>query len=423
MTLSIRPAIARLPMSATLQANEAAAAHRRAGRNVLHMGFGQAPFPVHPLLLEALGDNAGANLYEHVAGVAGLRQQALAYFANAFGVDPDRYDLVVAPGSKLILYALQMAVEGDVIVPVPSWVSYVPQAKILGDKAIPIDARLSDAGYRIDPETLGATIARARAAGANPTKLILNSPNNPTGLCLPQADHAALAEVCEQQGVMIVSDEIYALVSFDEPHRSIAAHTPTAAITTGLSKHLSLGGWRIGFGLIPREVDGLFDAITAIASETWSSVSAPVQRAAVVAVSGHTDLEDYVTRCTAIHRAVARYVATAFDETGVFCPRPAGAFYLWPDFTPIAGKLAGRGMTTSQQLADVLLERYDVLALPGTGCGAASERLCLRLSVCDYDGALALKVCDGVADPADVIGQFAPRVVAATKALREFATS
>ena len=423
MTLSIRPVIAQLPVSATLHANQIAAGHRRDGREVLHMGFGQAPFPVHPLLTEALAANAGRNLYEDVAGFAELRAAALNYFANACGVDPGRYEVIVAPGSKLILYALQMAVEGDVIVPVASWVSYVPQAGMLGDRVIPVDAQLSDGGYRIDPDDLGAAVARARAAGANPTKLILNSPNNPTGLCLPPEDYAALARVCEREDIMIISDEIYGLVSFDEVHRSIAAHTPTAAITTGLSKHLSLGGWRIGFGLIPRAVDGLFDAINVIASETWSSVSAPVQHACLAAVSGNAELEDYVARCTAIHRAVARYVASAFDGTGVLCPKPAGAFYLWPDFSPAAGRLAEQGIATSQQLADMLLDRCDVLALPGTGFGAPPERLCLRLSVCDYDGALALDMCEGVDDPTEVIGRFAPRVVAAAAALRGFSAA
>lgn len=423
MPFAIRDSVANLPMSATLAANQAAARRRAAGARVLHMGFGQSPFPVHPLLAEALADNAGANLYEHVAGVEELRAGAAHYFAAAFSFDADDFDVIVAPGSKLVLYALQMAIAGDVVVPVPSWVSYVPQAALLGDRVIPVQATLSDDGYRIDAAVLADTLAAARADGAQPTKLIINTPNNPTGLCLAPGDAQELATVCKSEGLFVISDEIYGLVAFDEPHRSIAADYGHVAVTTGLSKHLSLGGWRVGFGFIPRRVPGLFDALCAIASETWSSVSAPVQRAATLAVSGDQRLESYVAQCTRIHGAVARRVAGRIRGEQIACPWPAGAFYLWPDFVPLRRTLAAAGITTSPELAAALLAKHDVLALPGTGFGAPPERLCLRLSVCDYDGAQALGACAGDVNPASVVRSFAPKVLAAADAIVAFAGS
>lgn len=421
MSFAIRDCIASLPMSATLAANQAAAQRRAQGKRVLHMGFGQSPFPVHPLLAEALGENAGSNLYEHVAGVGALRDAARDYFAAAFAFDADDYDVIVAPGSKLILYALQMAIDGDVVLPVPSWVSYEPQAAMLGDRVIPIAATLSDEGYRIDPDKLSATLAQARRDGANPTKLIINSPNNPTGLNMNADDRAQLARACAREGLFVISDEIYGLVSFDDPHRSIAGEYAETAVTTGLSKHLSLGGWRIGFGFIPRRVAGLFDAICAIASETWSSVSAPVQRAAIVAVSGDERLEEFIADGTRIHAAVARHVADAIRIASVRCAAPAGAFYLWPDYDSLREPLAAAGITDSAALANRLLESYDVLALPGTGFGAQPADLCLRLSVCDYDGAQALESLRRAAAGPPAIADFAPRVAEAATALQAFA--
>lgn len=421
MSFAIRDAIAALPMSATLAANQAAAQRRAAGKRVLHMGFGQSPFPVHSLLAEALCESAGSNLYEHVAGVGELRAAASDYFSAAFGFDAEEYDVIVAPGSKFVLYALQMAIAGDVLLPVPSWVSYAPQAAMLGDRVVPVRATLSDAGYRLDPQRLGAALAEARNNGANPTKLIINSPNNPTGLNMSAGDRAELAAYCERERLFLISDEIYGLVSFDAAHKSIAADYGMTAVTTGLSKHLSLGGWRIGFGFVPRRVPGLFEAVCAIASETWSSVSAPVQRAAIVAVSGDKQLERFIAEGASIHASVARYVAAALRNTAVDCPAPAGAFYLWPDFAPLRDALRVAGIEDSATLAQRLLENYDVLPLPGTGFGADPADLCLRLSVCDYDGAEALGAYRKAQPGQVAIDAFAPRVVEATAALVRFA--
>ena len=391
------------------------------GEPVLHMGFGQAPFPVHDKLTAALAQAAHFNNYENVSGNAALRDKARDYFANKLGLRGDDYDCIVAPGSKLLLYALQMAIDGDVIIPMPSWVSYEPQARMLGDRVLWLAAELDDSGYRIDAANLSAFIRESRARGAKPRKLILNSPNNPTGLCLPQDDYAGIARVCEENDVFVISDEIYSLVAFDGINRSIAsACGANAAVTTGLSKHLSLGGWRVGFGLIHRAQQGLFEAINAIASETWSSAATPVQQAALIAVSGDRDIEDYIDRCTAIHAAIATGAATIIRSSGLRCPMPQGGFYLWPDFGLQREQLAARGITTSIELADALLEEQNVLVLPGTGFGASADHLALRLSVCDYDGGLALQQAARGADLDGLVETLAPRVIQAAEGIASF---
>ncbi len=419
---AIRDSIVNLPLSPTLKANQAGVAARASGKRVLQMGFGQSPFPVHPALARALADNAAHNAYDHVAGLAELRESALHYIADHNDVDSSQFDVVVGPGSKLILYALQMAISGDIIVPVPSWVSYAPQAAMLGDQVVNVPASLTAAGYRLEPDSLMAAIRHARSRGCNPTKLILNSPNNPTGLCIPPAHYPALIDVCTREGIFIISDEIYSLVTFDGKLKSIASmHPAGSAVTTGLSKHLSLGGWRVGFGLIPKGYSGLFDAVNAIASETWSGVSAPVQRAALLAVAGEAGIETHVDLCTRIHGAVARGVAARLAEGGIHCLEPQGAFYLWPDFEPMRERLGQRSITTSESLSEALLADCGVLSLPGTAFGAPPEQLALRLSVCDYDGATALEMCKEHNDPTSLIEAFAPRVVEAARAIVTFA--
>lgn len=331
LAIKIRHRIVSLPISPTLKANQTVAEQRRRGKAVLHMGFGQSPFPVHPKLADALAGASDLSQYEDVAGLGELRSAALSYFAAKLSVDPDDYDVLVAPGSKLILYALQLAIEGDLVLPVPSWVSYEPQAAMLGDRVIRIPADLSEAGYRIEPGRLRAAIRKAKRDGLHPTKLILNSPNNPTGLTVPVEDHHALAEVCRDEDIFVISDEIYGLVTFNGVSPSFAGAYPSAtAITTGLSKHLSLGGWRVGFGLVPKAARGLFEAVRQIASETWSSVASPVQYAAIVAVSGDFEIEQYLESCTRIHCTVARYAANQLASERVLCLRPQGAFISGP---------------------------------------------------------------------------------------------
>ena len=422
MNIKIRPTIAGLPLSPTLGANQSAQSSAGGGRPLLHMGFGQSPFPVHSRLAKALGVAATRNAYDHVAGLAELRARAKTYFCGRLGLDESAYECIVAPGSKLILYALQMAIEGDLILPMPSWVSYAPQAAMLGDRVHWLPTELSDHGYHIDADRLEALVLDLRSRGANPTKLILNSPNNPTGLMIPAGDLGRIVEVCERCGIFLISDEIYALTAFDGARTSIAAQCDgAAAVTIGLSKHLSLGGWRVGFGLVPANQRPLLDSLNAIASETWSCVAAPIQEAALLAVSGEEDIEDYIRLCTRIHASVARVAAKRIADAAIDCSRPQGAFYLWPDFEALRQTLKAKGILTSRQLADALLEQKRVLALPGDAFGASPDQLALRLSVCDYDGAEALAACAGQDIDPGLVADFAPRVVAAADAIAAFA--
>ncbi len=421
LKIEIRNTVASLPLSPTLEANQRTAEIRQRGGTVFHMGFGQSPFPVHPILADALGQAAGLNHYESVAGRAELRERALEYLARKMEIDAAAYDVVVAPGSKLLLYALQMAIAGDIVIPVPSWVSYAPQAVMLGDRVVHVDTELSDAGYRIDPANLRTAVHRARRKGLAPTKIILSSPNNPTGLMIPQEDFAPLANVCREEGLCVLSDEIYGQVAFDGLVPSFATAYPAGTtITTGLSKNLSLGGWRLGFALIPKATQGLFEAVAAIASETWSSVTAPVQSAALVALSGDPVIEDYIALCTRIHRAVARYVAQRIASKDLSCARPQGAFYLWPDFDPIRQTLASEGISSSTELARHLLQEAGVLALPGESFEAPRESLTLRLSTCDYDGAEAIDAFRQSASAAPAIIDFAPNVAKGADAIVDY---
>jgi len=181
-----------------------------------------------------------------------------------------------------------MAIAGDILLPVPSWVSYAPQARMLGQNVVPVVASVSDKGLTLNADTLQTAVEDARARGLNPTKLLINFPGNPTGITISESQLISIAAFCKDNAITLISDEIYGRLSFDRLYRTAASHSPAGAIvSTGLSKHLSLGGWRLGVGLVPKAMTGLIDHLNNVASETWSCVSTPIQWAAVEAYSGH----------------------------------------------------------------------------------------------------------------------------------------
>jgi aspartate/methionine/tyrosine aminotransferase len=330
-------------------------------------------------------------MYLPSAGLETLRTAGRDYFAGKFGFDGQEFEAIIGPGSKELIYDIQLAVEGDLLLPVPSWVSYGPQATLIDDQIIKIPTSMAN-NHHLTAEDLEQAIVTARQAGKNPKKLIINYPNNPSGLTLTRDRLAQIAQICCQHNILVISDEIYGLVDYAQNHLSLAHFYPEGTIVTGgLSKHLSLGGYRLGIALIPRQQRTIFEAMVSIASETWSTVSAPVQFAAVKAFENNSDIEAYIQTCTQIHGLISGYVRDTVVELGIEYPRLQGAFYLYPNFDPFREALRKNyALETSEQLASDLIDRIQVATLPGTAFGDTPQNLTLRLATCDFDGQAAL---------------------------------
>ncbi|MFW5643065.1 MAG: pyridoxal phosphate-dependent aminotransferase [Alkalispirochaeta sp.] len=388
----IRPSLRGLHFSPTLLINEEVARLRAEGREVYHMGFGESPFPVHPIIQERIGGYAGRNQYLPAAGLASLRKQAQRYIIDRHGIENEDFIPVIGPGSKELIFDIQLAVEGDLLFPVPSWVSYIPQTLITRDEVVKI--RLGpERAYKLDGPTLDEAIRTARDHGRNPRKLILNYPNNPTGMSYTDTELAQIADVCRDNDILVISDEIYARVSFGAYHHSIARYYPEGTIvTTGLSKHLSLGGFRLGVALVPAGMERIFEVIRAIASETFSAVSTPIQYAVMAAFEEYPEIEGYIQQCTTIHRSMTMRLWMVLQRLGLDYGEPSGAFYLYPDFEPYRERFhEWYGVSTSADLAARILERESVATLPGSAFGEEPDRLRLRLSTVDFNGARALE--------------------------------
>jgi aspartate aminotransferase len=374
----------RIPVSATLAANEALDARRRRGEPVLPLAFGEAGLPAHQTLRAALARAAGCNSYGPVAGHAALRAAAAGYWARR-GLPTDADAVVCGPGSKALLFGLMIAIGGPgagIAVTRPSWVSYAAQAALSGRTAHFVPG----AGGVPDADHLARAVTAARAAGNPVRSVIVTLPDNPTGRLAPAAAVRDLCSVAEAHDLVIISDEIYRDLVHDPdaPFTSPAVISPErTVVTAGLSKNLALGGWRLGVARLPAGGFGrdLRDRLLGIGSEIWSAPAGPVQQAAALAFGEPPELAERVALSRRLHASVARAVAHRFAGAGAEVPAPQAAFYVYPDFSPLADVLLARhGITSDGSLAAVLLHQYGVGVLPGSAFGEDGGRLRLRVA-------------------------------------------
>ncbi len=407
-----------LAPSATLAINEHSAALQQAGREVFRLGLGQSPFPVPEPVVEALRSNAHQKDYLPVKGLQALREAVAGYHARVNGIARSAEDVIIGPGSKELMFILQLVFYGDLVIPAPSWVSYSPQASIIGRQIRRIDTQPEN-GWRLQAEELEALCLED---STRPRLLILNYPNNPVGTTYTTNELKALAEVAREYGMIVLSDEIYGELNFDGAHDSIARYYPDGTIiSSGLSKWAGAGGWRLGTFLFPPELRWLLDAMAVVASETFTTTSAPIQHAAIRAYQGGAEIDDYLARSRRVLKALGPAVAARLREAGCSLPEPEGGFYLFPDFSAHREKLNSRGVVTSRQLCGRLLNDVGVACLPGTDFGRSATEFTVRLAYVDFDGAAALKAADSdVPMNGSLLRQYCPNVIAAADRIKEW---
>ncbi|MFD6293222.1 pyridoxal phosphate-dependent aminotransferase [Streptomyces sp. NPDC060235] len=384
------PHPAPVPLSATLAADEALARRRRAGEKVLSMASGEIGLPVLPALRDRLAAAAAENAYGSVAGSPALRKAVAGYWERrGLGIEPG---LVVAgPGSKSLLFALLLAVGGDVVVPVPSWVSYAAQARLAGARPLPVPILPGQGGVP-DPDRLREAVADARAAGRDPRAVVVTTPDNPTGTVASADTVRRLADAARELDLVVVSDEIYRDLVYETsaPAVSPALFAPErTVVTTGLTKNLALGGWRTGVARLPDSEAGraLHTRLVAIASQIWSSPPAPVQTAAAYAFGEPPEVVDRITASRRLHEKVVRAVAARFTAAGAQLAPVAATCYLYPDFEPLREHLAqAHGVRDGDALAGLLSERHGVGVLPASAFGEPGSPLRIRAATSHFYG-------------------------------------
>ena len=399
-----------------------------AGESVYHLGFGESRFPPHPKIVAALVEHAARQSYLPSAGIPELRQAVAAFHSRYLQVDVNADQVIVGPGSKALLFAFQMALAGATVLPTPSWVSYEPQSRLLSRPVLRLPASPVD-GHRLQPEKLQHLL---RSSPHLQHLLILNSPSNPTGQMLKPALLEEIANICRREQVLVLSDEIYGLTAFGRDHVSISSYYPEGTVVLGgTSKHLSLGGWRLGTAIVPPGENGqqLLKAVAKVGSELWSTAAAPIQYAAVTAYADDAEIAAYIKRCTGLHAVRTRYLWRGLCELDVACAEPMGGFYLFPNFDHWRESLAARGVHTSVELARYLLEEWQIATLPGSDFGTPTTELSLRLSTSyvdletDEKAAKMIVLADGSVSEERLLRDFHPGMNEVLARLQSFLSS
>ena len=419
MRPALNPLVLSLKESATLAINLKALALRREGADIVHFGFGQSPFPVPEIIQEALKENADKKDYLPTQGLPELCEAVAGFYKNEFGYGFSAADVCVGPGSKELIFQIIYLMEGPLLVPVPSWVSYGPQAALRGKEIIPIPT-VRDNNYRLTPEDLDRACYKA---GQSQKLLIFNNPNNPTGALYHEKEIKEIAEICRAYQVIVISDEIYAMIDFDQwPMSSLATFYPEGTIVSGgLSKSFAAGGYRLGVVLIPDSLELMMSALKSVVSETFSAVSAPIQHAALKAYGDFEAVRPFVQTTRDIYQTVMHYLHRRFEKMGLNCPKPAGSFYLFPDFENFKKPLKDKGIITSHKLMDTLLEEAGVALLPGSDFYMPATSLSARVAAVDFDGEAVLSTWPGKEGATDPYFESAfPKIIQGCDCLEKF---
>ena len=353
------------------------------GEDILHLAFGESRFPVHPDLSKALNDGISNRSYLSSLGTKSLRIKIADYYSKQLNVDISYNQVIVGVGSKSLLYSMIQAIDGDILLPKPSWVSYSSIATMC-NKSIKRFYLDKDNGYKLNIESLKSAYSSAKKNGINPSMLVLNSPNNPVGNSFSKPDIELAAYWAQENDITILSDEIYGLITFKgNKHYTPLSHYPGKTIVfSGLSKHLSLGGWRLGISILPRNTFGqqLISKFESISGNIWSCVPAPFQLVGETAFSDNEAIADYINVCANIHRIRTLFIYDHFQDLGIDCPRPTGGFYIYASFKKWSDQLSKIDIISCVSLSEYLLDKYKIATLPGSAFGDDPENLCLRIS-------------------------------------------
>lgn len=378
-----------LAQSPTIAINDLCKSLEKKGKTIYRMGLGQSPFPVPIPVVDTLKLHAHEKDYLPAKGLPALRDAVAKFHSMKDNVDINSENVLIGPGSKELMFVLQLVFYGDIILPTPCWVSYAPQSKIIGHNIRYIHTSFENK-WKITAEQLHSFF-ESENDQYKPRLLVLNYPGNPDGGTYSADELKQIAKVAHNYELIILSDEIYGQLHHEGKHISIAQFYPERTIiSSGLSKWCGAGGWRLGTFAFPKSFNWLMEPMASVASETYTSVSAPIQYAAVRAFNGDIIIERYLWHVRRILSFIGNKSVEILLKANLKVHPPLGAFYLFVDFSPYKEQLNKKGIFRSSQLCNKLLEETGIAVLPGVAFQRPPEELTFRLAYVNFDGAKAL---------------------------------
>ena len=380
-----------LPQSATLFINEKSNELKKQGKLVYKLGLGQSPFPVPQPVVDELKVNAYQKDYLPVKGLSQLREAVADYHCKNHGICYSPEGVLIGPGSKELMFLLQYVYYGDLIIPIPSWVSYAPQAQIIGRHVRWLHTSRKN-NWRLTAEELDE---HCNDDPHKPRIVILNYPSNPVGVTYSVDELKSIAMVAQEHKIILLSDEIYGELNHKGKHVSIARfYNEGTIISSGISKWCGAGGWRLGTFIFPESLRWLLESMAVMASETFTSTSAPIQYAAIRAFKRGKDIENYLWRTRWILSKLGNKIAKMLNDNNIYAPKPEGAFYIFADFYKYKKHLKTKGIYDSKSLCTKLFDDTGVAILPGRDFGMPPEELTARIAYVDFDGVKALSAAE-----------------------------
>jgi aspartate aminotransferase len=371
MALLLKESLSRVKPSATMAVTDKARALKAAGRDVIGLGAGEPDFDTPDNIKQAAVKaimSGKASKYTAVEGLAELKQAVIGKFKRENNLDYKPNQVIISTGGKQVLYnALMVTLNpGDeVIVPAPYWVSYPDMALLAGGEPVIVPTRMED-GFKMKPEALEKAITPK-------TKwIIFNSPSNPTGAAYTKAELKAVTDVLvKHPHVWIMTDDMYEHLVYDDfKFHSIAEVEPRLYDRTltvnGVSKAYCMTGWRIGYA---GGDANLIKAMSMLQSQSTSNPVAVSQWASVEALNGP---QDFIAKHNAIFKERRDLCVSMLNQSnGLKCPKPEGAFYVYPSCAGTMGKTApsGKKITNDEEFVTELLETEGVAVVQGTPFG------------------------------------------------------
>src|SRR5437868_1027360 len=361
----------RIKPSATIAVTDKARALKQAGRDVIGLGAGEPDFDTPDNIKQAAikAIEAGkASKYTAVDGIAELKAAIARKFKRENGLDYEPSQITVGAGGKQVLFNALMATlnPGDeVIIPAPYWVSYPDIVLLAGATPVAVAARLED-GFKIKPEAL------ERAITKNTKWLIFNSPSNPTGAAYTRDEVKAITDVLMRHPhVWVLSDDMYEHLVYDDfeffsPAQVEPGLYERTLTLNGVSKAYCMTGWRIGYA---GAAEPLIKAMATLQSQSTTNPNAIAQSSSVEALDGP---QDFIARNNAIFKERRDLCVGMLNQAnGMKCPKPEGAFYVYPSCAGAMGKKApsGKTITNDEEFVTELLEAEGVAVVQGTPFG------------------------------------------------------
>jgi aspartate aminotransferase len=366
----IAHALERVKPSPTMAITAKARELKASGEDVIGLGAGEPDFDTPDFVKQAAIDaiNRGETKYTAVDGLPELKKAVAAKFKRDNGLDYETAEISVGSGGKQVLYNALVATlnPGDeVIIPAPFWVSYPDIVMLAGATPVTVETKLED-GFKLKPEAL------AKAIGPRTRWIIFNSPSNPTGAAYSREEVKALTDVLvEHEHVWILSDDIYEHLVYDDfefftPAQVEPRLKPRTLTVNGVSKAYSMTGWRIGFAGGPKQ---LIKAMATLQSQSTSNPCSISQWAAVAALNGPQDFLKGWVKSFQERRDLV--VSMLNQASGIDCPVPEGAFYVYPSCAGCIGKTSagGTAIKNDEAFAVALLEEEGVAVVHGAAFG------------------------------------------------------